>query len=88
MSFYELSGYYKIKDELWPEYDDQFKIYPWPCDNDPSRWIKIYPDDVLTIQSEENGICNMIKHTGIGCINIIIPKKDLQEFRNTIQLGI
>jgi len=88
---YEIKGYYKIKNELWmkdeEKFEDQFRIYLWPSENNPDRQIQIFPNDILTIESEDEGICYVMKHTGSGCINILIPKKDLQEYRDTIQLG-
>ena len=50
------------------------KIYPWPCKSDPNRIIDIYTDDVLTKQ--DNGLYQ--KHTGLGCLDIVIPDEDVK----------
>lgn len=76
---YELTQYYKIEIE-----DD----YSWPCKQDINRTITVYPSDILTINSEENGICNVLCHTGLCCFGILIPKCELKEYTDAIQLGI
>ena len=83
---YELKKYYKVKN--WIGASDEFKRYPWPCDKDTERHITIRQDDIFTINSEENGICNVIKHNGISAFGILIPKKDLEEYNDTIQIGV
>jgi hypothetical protein len=81
---YELNNYYKIKCVD----GEEKKEYPWPCKDNPKRTVDIYNDDILVINSEENGICSVIKHTGLAAIGILIPKDDLKEYHDTIQLGV
>jgi len=76
---YELTQYYKIEIE---------SDYLWPCKQNAKRTITIYPSDILTINSEENEICNVIKHNGICCFGILIPKDELKEYTDAIQLGV
>ena len=54
------------------------KIYPWPCQSDPKRNIKIFTDDVLT--RSPNG--TFTKHTGVCCCGIIIPEYDIVEVKD------
>ena len=56
--------WYRVKED---------KEYSWPCKSDPTRTIEIYTDDVLTKQ--DNG--KYQTHTGLGCLNIIIPDEDV-----------
>jgi len=62
---FKIDNYYKIKHKE--------KEYPWPCGGHPNRTIVIFDDDVLT--KGENG--KFTKHTGICCLNIIIPVEDV-----------
>ena len=70
------AGWFKIKDEK--------KEYPWPCRGDVDRKITIYGDDVLTHQEGNS----YMKHTGLGCLGIIIPKEDLIEQSEPAHLRI
>lgn len=79
---YEVNKYCKIK------CNEESKSYPWPCKNDPKRMKIVFNDDILIINSEENGICSVTKHTGLCCFGILIPKNELEEYRDTIQLGV
>lgn len=49
------------------------KTYPWPCAPEPDRTIDLFDDDVLT--KSEDG--TYMKHTGLGCLHIVIPDEDL-----------
>ena len=49
------------------------KIYPWPCKSEPDRTLPIFDDDILTRSSP--GV--FTKHTGICCLNILIPEEDI-----------
>lgn len=60
------------------------KDYSWPCGALPNRTITLYPDDVLTLQ--ENGA--MMKHTGLGCMNIRVPLEDLIEHAEPVRLRL
>lgn len=88
MMGYELYKYYTIKSSLWENCEMDIKYYPWPCRDNMSRVKEIYRHDVFTIKSEENGMCSVIKHNGICCIGILIPKSDLEEKTDKITLGI
>lgn len=64
------------------------KDYPWPCECEKDRTIKIYRIDVLTIDSEEDGICSVKKHTELMCTGIKIPKEDLETIHEVVELGV
>tara|TARA_R110000824_G_scaffold12226_5_gene53512 strand:- start:6297 stop:6533 length:237 start_codon:yes stop_codon:yes gene_type:complete len=59
------------------------KEYPWPCASDPNRTIELFDDDVLT-KDLENG--TYMKHTGIGCFNIVIPDEDIEQIEGDTDL--
>lgn len=71
---FHIDGWYSIK-------DDQ-KKYPWPCVSEPSRKIRIFSGDVLT----HLGDGTFMKHTGLGCTNIIIPEEDLIHHESRVNL--
>ena len=78
---YTLTDFFRIK------YDE--KKYPWPYKCNEDRTIKILKTDVLTIDSEtEDGIYSMTKHTGLMCINILIPEDDLEKVHEVVELGV
>jgi hypothetical protein len=54
------------------------KTYPWPCTPLPNRTIEIFTDDVLTRSSP--GV--FTKHTGLCCMNILIPESDIIEVKD------
>jgi hypothetical protein len=62
---FKIDGYCKIKHEK--------KEYPWPCKSEPERLITIYGDDILTSSDGKT----YMKHTGLGCFGIEIPKEDV-----------
>lgn len=68
----------------WYSIRDEQKEYPWPCESDVDRKITIFNDDVLT---HEDGNSYM-KHTGLGCMGIIIPKEDLIHHETRANLEI
>ena len=49
--------------------------YPWPSDNDPKRTITVTNNDLFSITNDGT----VVKHTGVGCFGIIIPKEDLEQ---------
>ncbi|MFC1453665.1 hypothetical protein ACFLQL_00610 [Verrucomicrobiota bacterium] len=67
---YELKNYYKIKKAKG--------TYPWPCEIEPKRTITLTNKDILKKQAA--GI--FIKHTGLMCFGIKIPKKDIKYMKD------
>ena len=59
------------------------KIYPWPCESDSARQIKIFPCDILT---GRDGV--FTKHSGVACTNIHIPDEDVVLVNEPIELGV
>lgn len=73
---------YRFQIDDWYSIKDEKKEYLWPCDFSPNRKITIFSDDVLTCQ--EDG--TFMKHTGLGCTNILIPQEDLIHHESRIHL--
>lgn len=76
---YTLTDFYRIKENE--------KEYEWPCGHNRCRLIKLLRNDILTVQSKENNICNVIKHTGLMCTGIIVPEEDLELFHEVVEIG-
>ena len=49
--------------------------YPWPCNSDPDRTITVTKHDLFSITIDGT----VVKHTGVGCFGILIPKDDFIE---------
>ena len=57
--------------------------YPWPCANLPDRTIKLFTDDVLTKDAKTG---NYMKHTGIGCTNIVLTDEQIEPIGKPVDL--
>lgn len=57
---------YKVKKEM---------IVKWPCDTQPNRCVKLYPDDILA--KKEDG--TYIRETGLGIFGIVIDDNDVEQ---------
>jgi hypothetical protein len=68
----------------WYSIKEKEKEYPWPCESEVDRTITIFSDDVLTHQEGNS----YMKHTGLGCLGIIIPKEDLIHHETRVHLVI
>jgi hypothetical protein len=71
----KLNDWYSVKKE---------GVYPWPSATDESRTIRVYPDDVLCLDS--NGTYN--KQSGVCCLNIRVPEEALTHHTEEITLQI
>lgn len=59
--------------------------YPWPCESEPNRTIELFTDDVLTKNAETG---KYIKHTGLGCFNIVLEDNQVTEIDGNTWLEI
>jgi len=75
---YKLSGYFKLKAI------NHCKDYPWPCQSEPNRTIKLYAEDLFTKQDDGT----YFKQTGLGCLGIVIPDDDLEYIEDSVYLEI
>lgn len=72
---FDIKEYYVVKKE------DE---YPWSCQPEPNRTIRLFTDDVLTKASDGT----FTKHTGICCINIRLAKEQVKFIKKPIALRL
>ena len=73
---FKVTGYYTVKEE---------KEYPWPCPADPNRMYKLYTDDVLCFNEDDQ---KWYKQTGLGTAGHILKEDELIYHDETITLQI